>query len=167
MNKKNLIIFYTILILLGVCFFVAVKSGLISKWKNPPAQEIQILKVFFNNSKLDPQVSCNRVFPVEREVEKTQAPARKALEMLLLGPTKNEKQNGYFTTISPGVKIQSLAIEQGIAKVDFNETLEFQVGGSCRLAAIRAEITQTLEQFSTVNNVIISINGKTEDILQP
>ena len=87
--------------------------------------------------------------------------------MLLLGPTENEKQNGYFTTISPGVKIQSLAIERGIAKVDFNETLEFQVGGSCRLAAIRAEITQTLEQFSTVNNVIISINGKTEDILQP
>ncbi|MBU3925210.1 GerMN domain-containing protein, partial [Patescibacteria group bacterium] len=55
----------------------------------------------------------------------------------------------------------------GIAKVDFDERLEFQAGGSCRVAAIRAEITETLKQFPTVNNVVISINGRTEDILQP
>jgi len=45
--------------------------------------------------------------------------------------------------------------------------LEFQVGGSCRVSAIRAEIIQTLKQFSTIKEVIISINNRTEDILQP
>jgi len=45
--------------------------------------------------------------------------------------------------------------------------LEFQVGGSCRVAAISAQIMETLKQFPTVKDVIISINSRTEDILQP
>ena len=92
---------------------------------------------------------------------------RASLEELFKGPTDTEKNAGFSTSINPGVKIQSLTIENGTAKVDFNEQLEYQVGGSCRVSAIRAQITQTLEQFPTIKNVIISINGRTEDILQP
>jgi len=69
--------------------------------------------------------------------------------------------------VSPGIKIQSLTIENGVAKVDFNAQLDAGSGGACRSAAIIAQISQTLKQFSTVNSVIISINGQTEDILQP
>jgi spore germination protein GerM len=54
-----------------------------------------------------------------------------------------------------------------VAKVDFDERLGFQVGGSCRVSAIRAQITETLMQFSTVKSVVVSINGRTEDVLQP
>jgi len=129
--------------------------------------ETKPLKVYFNNDKLDPEFSCNKVFAVEREVPKTKAVARAALEELLKGATEAEKANGFFTSINPGVKIQKLTIENGVAKVDFDEQLEFQMGGSCRVAAIRSEITETLKQFSTVKEVIISINGRTEDILQP
>lgn len=125
------------------------------------------VKAYFNNSKLDPEFSCNKVFPVEREIPKTQALGRAALMELLKGPSDKEKPGGFFTSINPGVEIQSLTIEEGIAKVDFSEQLEFQVGGSCRVAAILAQITQTLKQFPTVQNVIISIDGRTEDILQP
>ena len=125
------------------------------------------LKIFFNNSKLDPEASCNKVFAVEREVAKTEAVARAALEQLLAGPSDAEKADGFFTSINPGVKIQKLTIENGVAKVDFDETLERAVGGSCRVAAIRAEITETLKQFPTVKSVVISIDGRTEDILQP
>lgn len=125
------------------------------------------VKVYFNNSQMDPEASCNKVFPVKRVVPKTQAVGRAALEELLKGVTDGEKNAGFFTSINPGVKIQSLIIENGVAKVDFDEQLEFQVGGSCRVSAIRAEIIQTLMQFSTIKSAIISINGRTEDILQP
>lgn len=125
------------------------------------------IKVYFNNNKLDSGFSCNEVLPVERKIVKTKAVARAALEELFKGPTEKEKKEGYFTSINPGVKIQKLNIENGVARVDFNETLEFQVGGSCKVSAIRAQITQTLKQFPTVKEVIISINGRTEDILQP
>ena len=93
--------------------------------------------------------------------------ARAALEQLLRGPTEAEKAQGFFTSINSGVKIQSLTIQAGTAYVDFDDQIEFQVGGSCRVSAIRAEITQTLKQFPTVSEVIISVNGRTEDILQP
>ena len=132
-----------------------------------PQEEYMMVKVFFNNDRMDPEFSCNKVFPVEREILKTQAVARAALTELLKGPTEAEKAQGFFTSINPGVKIQELTIENGVARVDFDSQLEFQVGGSCRVSAIRAEITQTLKQFPTVNSVIISIDGRTEDILQP
>lgn len=165
--KKNisiLIITFLILIILGFLYLVIFGK---KTDETPTLPETMIVQVFFNNSRLDPEFSCNKVFPVEREIIKTQAVARAALEELFKGPTDAEKEEGFFTSINPGVKIQILTIQNGVAEVDFDEQLEFQVGGSCRVAAIRAEIRETLKQFPTVNEVIISINGRTEDILQP
>lgn len=129
--------------------------------------EIMTIKVFFNNNIMDPAISCEKVFAVNREVPKTTAVARAALEELLKGVTYSDVNQGFSTSINEGVKIQSLTIENGVANVDFNEQLGYQVGGSCKVSTIRAQIIQTLKQFPTVKNVIISINGRTEDILQP
>lgn len=126
------------------------------------------IKVYFNNDELDPEVLCDKVFPVEREILKIEAIGAAAIWQLLMGPTEQDKEQGFFTNINSGVKLKSLAIdENGIATADFDEQLEYQVGGSCKVSAIRAQIEQTLKQFPTVNDVIISINGRTEDILQP
>lgn len=132
-----------------------------------PAETL-IVKVFFGNSRLDPEVfDCRKVWPVERTIPKTPAVARAALEELFKGPTPQEKSGGYFTSINPGVTIQRLVIEGGTAYADFDRRLEDAVGGSCRVAAIRGQITETLRQFPTVNEVVVSIDGRTEDILQP
>jgi hypothetical protein len=131
-----------------------------------PIETIKV-KVYFNNNKLDPEISCNKVFPVEREIIKTTAVARAALEELLKGPSNKDGADGFTTSINYGVKIQKLTIEGGVAKVDFDEQLQQGVGGSCRVSAIRSQITQTLKQFPSVKNVIISVNGETETILQP
>lgn len=125
------------------------------------------IKVFFSNNKLDKEITCNRVFSVERQVAKTVAVAGQVLAELLKGPSAEDKANGYYTSINPGVTLQKLTINQGTARVDFDQTLEKAVGGSCRVSAIRAQLVQTLKQFSTIKDVIISINGRTEDILQP
>jgi hypothetical protein len=131
-------------------------------------KEMMTIKIFFGNTDLDPDILLNNVYPAERTIPKTQAVARAALEELLKGPTVQEKASGFFTNINPGVKIQRLSIvDDGIAKVDFNSQLEFQVGGSARVGAIRAQIIQTLKQFPTVKDVVISIDSRTEDILQP
>jgi len=136
--------------------------------KSSETESKMIINVFYNNNKMDPEVSCNKVFPVARVLVKTQALARSALESLLVGNlTQADQEAGFSTSISQGVVIQKLTIENNVAKVDFNDKLEYQMGGSCRVSAIRAQITETLKQFSTVKDVIISINGRTEDILQP
>ncbi len=125
------------------------------------------IKIFFGNNKLNPQAECDKVFPVEREVPQIEAVARAALEELLKGPIGQEKSDGFFTAINPDVKIQNLLIKNGVAEVDFNEQLEYEVGGSCRVFAIRSQIIETLKQFPGIEEVIISIDGQTEDILQP
>lgn len=131
------------------------------------SQDKSTVKVHFSNSKLDPEVTCIKTFPVERQIYKTQEPAFIALSELLNGPTQQETDAGYTTGINKGVRINSIKIENGTAYVDFNETLEAAVGGSCRVAAISWQIVNTLKEFPTVKNVVISINGRTEDILQP
>lgn len=123
------------------------------------------IKLYFGNT--NSADSCEPYYVANRTIPTTQAVARAALEELLKGPTDSEKADNLFTNINPGVKIQSLVIENGVARVDFNEALQQGVGGSCRVKAIRAQITQTLKQFPTIKDVIISINGRTEDILQP
>jgi len=131
------------------------------------AVESLTVKVFFLNNALDPEITCERAFPVERRIPRPMETARAALEELLKGATIDESERGYFTNINQGVKINKLTIEDDVAKVDFDGTLEFQVGGSCRVTAIRTQIVQTLKQFPNIKNVVISINGRTEDILQP
>jgi len=124
--------------------------------------------VWFPNAQLDPNMlDCSKVFKTERTIVQTVAVGKAALEELFKGTTNQEAKDGYFTNIPTGVKIQKLTIENGVAKVDLNEKLEQGVGGSCRTESIRAQITQTLKQFPTVKDVIISINGNSDEILQP
>lgn len=141
------------------------------------------LKVFFGNRIYNPQAGsatqqslgqvnspqvadCKKVFSVTRSVPQTLGVARMALEQLLQGPTESEKKSGYITSLSSGATVDDLSIENGLAKVDFNAALN-NVGGSCAVAAIRAQIEQTLRQFSTVKEVVISVNGNTAGALQP
>lgn len=128
----------------------------------------QTVKVFYSNNIKDPEfIDCANVYSVDRVVAKSTAVGRLALEELLNGPTEAEKKSGYLTSINDGVKINSLIIEGKTAIVDFDDTIEKGLGGSCRVTAIRSQITKTLTQFSTVDEVIISVNGRTEEALQP
>jgi hypothetical protein len=133
----------------------------------PVSIETTTVQAYFGNNALDPAMTCVKVFPVERRVTKTPAVGRAALLQLLAGPTMDEQAQGFYSSLNPGIDLKSLSIVDGVARADFDEQLEFQVGGSCRIGAVRAQITATLKQFPTVDEVIISINGRTEDILQP
>ena len=134
-------------------------------------QEQMKVKVHFNNSQLDPQNNCDKTFAVDRNVIKTKETAYIALTELLKGPTAQEKSVGYQTSLPDSktqpIKIHSLNIRGGTAYADFDAALEANVAGSCRVTAIRSQITNTLKQFPTIKDVVISIYGRTEDILQP
>ena len=126
------------------------------------------VKVFFPNIQKDPQMlDCSKVYPVEREIIKTPAIVQNSLEELLKGPTEEEKLLGYITSINDNVKIKSISVVDGLATVDFDEQFNFQMGGSCRVSSISAQVEETLKQFSNVNQVVISVNGQTEGILEP
>ncbi len=128
----------------------------------------QVLRVFFGNSNLNPgSIDCSAAFPVEREVVATVTPGRAALQELLSGPTDAEANGGYYTSLNGGAALKSLTIRDGVARADFDSRLGEGVGGSCRVTAIRSQITKTLMQFPTVKEVVISVDGDSETALQP
>lgn len=130
--------------------------------------ELTTLKVYFGNEVENPgALDCSKVYAVVRTVPKTEAVAQAAIEQLLTGPNAEEKRRGYFSALNPGAKLNSVAVREGIAYADFNSELGREVGGACLVTAIRAQIGETLKQFPTVTGVVISINGQSEDILQP
>ena len=105
------------------------------------------------------------IVEVERSIPYTIAPARAAIRELLRGPLPHEE--GMSSAINEETELQNISIQDGMAFVDFNERLEEGVAGSARVTLIRNQIEKTLMQFDTVEEVIILINGRTEDILQP
>lgn len=125
------------------------------------------VQAFFSSTKRDPQtLQCATTYPVTRRVSKTEAPARAALEELLAGPTPMESNQGFLSNIPSGVRILSLAIDKGVARVDLSDELRSAASGSCRVGAIRSQIENTLKQFPTVQHVEILIGGKA-DVLEP
>ena len=90
-----------------------------------------------------------------------------SIRQLLSGPTSVEKPERYWTSLNDGTRLRSLLVDEGVAYVDFDKRLGFEVGGSCRVGAIRAQITETLKQFEGIKDVVISIEEETEEILQP
>lgn len=166
----------TVIAIIGVILVLLVVFGIAAEWqgqpKSNPIQEPNedskmTLKVFFGNRESNPQLECDQVFPVTRELSKTEGVGRAALNELLAGPTEEEKALGYFTSLNSGVVLKSIKIEDGVAYADFNEKLDEGIGGACRVTAIRSQITETLKQFPTVQSVVISENGESDLILQP
>lgn len=126
----------------------------------------KVVKVFWGRSGAVGD-ECRNVYGADRNVAATSSVARAAIAALLAGPTDAEKADGYFSSIPADVTIQKLSIVDGTAYIDFDKALEDGVGGSCRVAAIRAQITRTLSQFPSIVHVVVSVDGRVEDVLQP
>lgn len=65
------------------------------------------------------------------------------------------------------VRLLSLRIENKAAHADFGSELEAYGGGSANVCCIWPQIVSTAAQFPFIEDVKISIEGRTEDILQP
>lgn len=130
--------------------------------------ETVAVRVFFPDSSRDPgALDCRAVHPVERRVVASGDRARAALEALLAGPTPEERRRGILTALPEGATLRELTIRDGVALADFGAELERDVGGSCRVLAIRAQIERTLRDRPGVRRVVISVDGRTEEALQP
>ncbi len=126
------------------------------------------VKVYFRMTGFDSQESCETVLPVERTVSSKMAVYRAVIDELVRGPSEAERTAGYATSLPSGVILKSIAADaNGVVTADFSSSLERGVAGSCRVLAIRSQITATLKQFPEVRGVVISVNGRVEDALQP
>jgi hypothetical protein len=129
--------------------------------------ETMSVKVWLSDSRRinEPNYDCAVTKEVTRIVPKTVEAGRAALEALLRGATAAEIKDGYTSNLPLGARLKSLIIKDGKAVADFDDSLNL-LAGSCRVLAVRAQITNTLKQFPTVKEVAITVNGRS-DVLQP
>jgi hypothetical protein len=108
---------------------------------------------------------CTVVEQLEMTVPRSNLPVETSLRALLAnGPVISSKR----TAIPNGTRLESIKVSGGVATVVFSPELEDYGGGSCNAGAIRAQIEETLQQFSSVNRVEISVTGKSAaETLQP
>ncbi len=121
------------------------------------------LQLYFGNSKKNPDMlDCGKVYPVKRVVPDDEYEPEVLMHYLLAGPTEEEKKAGYFTSLPEYISDPEVSGDE----LKFKEDLEAGVAGSCRVSAIRAQIIETWKnEYKT--DPVISIDGRTEDILQP
>ncbi len=129
----------------------------------------QMVEVFFGNTKLNPEmIDCGKVFPVNRRIAKnSKNPVLDTLFFLIEGPTKDEKDNGYFASTPNNLTINYVKEIGNKIQVDFGKELMSAGGGSCKVGAIRAEITKTVNGLKPVLDVVISSNENVDEVLQP
>lgn len=158
---KNIVLFFIIFIIFTILFFIY-RIFFIADFFNEKSVNVYFGKTSQNTE----NYLCDKVYPVQRLVSSSEI-EKNTLTNLLKGPTNEELANNFFTSINNGVILNKIEIINGIATADFSHQLKEGVAGSCRVIAIRTQITETLKQFSHINKVIISINGQTEAILEP
>jgi hypothetical protein len=138
---------------------------------HPDSQRIDLTWLLGENLETE-----QRQVLVEEQIERT------AVEELLWGPPPRNLA-GFRTALPtpeevltyPGrgpdwgvrVELLDLTIEEGTATVNFSKEMRSYGGGSARVTAIRDQISRTLTQFETVEQVIIAVEGETEGVLQP
>ncbi|MDD4628133.1 MAG: GerMN domain-containing protein [Candidatus Peribacteraceae bacterium] len=131
--------------------------------------EAMELKIFFGNSERDPQsLACDVSYPVPRRIAvATKDLPQAVLQELLRGPSLGEQNQKFFTSIPEGVSIRTLSWNEGRLTIDLSGGLTEGVAGSCRVMAIRSQIERTVKQFPSVTEVVITVDGLSEEVLQP
>lgn len=169
MQKKVLIVGLAILVIAAALIVALVARK--PAWKKLQEEQPQeaVVRLYFSNSNADPNtLHCDVTYPVTRELAEGADAPREAMVQLLAGVTTVEANKGYFTNINDRVTLEDLQIVNGQAAVTLSENFQAGMGGSCRVAAITSQITETLKQFSSVERVTIHVVGvPDEEVLQP
>jgi spore germination protein GerM len=128
------------------------------------APEEFIIKLFYPKNN---ETNCSQVYGLVKAIDtRYNTDEVNALVSLVKALDADTIAAGYFTAIPDGTRLRQLTITNGVATADFNSVLN-SGGGSCAMAARRAQIEQTLLQFPDIEQVVITVDGDAATALQP
>lgn len=125
------------------------------------------VRAFFGNSSKGSDDDCALTFGLVHTIVHTNDGLSVAMHELLKGPTPYEKNKGYTTALPEYTNLPTIQNSNGSIAVDFNYSFQQGVAGSCRVQAIRSQIEKTLTQWDKDAKVKITVDGKSEEVLQP
>ena len=121
----------------------------------------KLISVFFNNLPTKESNNCGDIIGVERRIINDVNIFDNSLKELIRGPTVLDMKNNLTTSINSETKLLGLVVQDGVARADFSNTLAPSAEDLCNIKNARAQIEQTLKQFTEIKRVIISIDGRT------
>jgi hypothetical protein len=128
------------------------------------ALEDQIVQIYFHNSRLDSTQSCDKVFPVTRQIEPDLNRAQAALAQLFEGPTPGEQAEGYnsfFSQQTAGI-LKGFKVVGATAYINLSDirTIIPNASTSCGSQGFLAEARTTLkDNLPELERIIFAING--------
>lgn len=134
-------------------------------------KDVRTVALYFYDEKRDRDssgaLSCSKagLVPVSRAVASTSAIVSDTLELLLSGNISNKEREAGLSTGFPlsGVTLQQVAVENATATIAIRDPEHKTSGGACRASLLRLQVEETVRQFSSIKNVVIT----PEDAFQP
>ncbi len=126
------------------------------------ATEERAVKLYYYNSTKDKDAQGNTMCSdkglvvVNRTISVTQTPLADTVRLLLRGElTSGEKSKGITTEFPlPGVSLASASLSKsGALTLVINDPSHATSGGACRSAVLRAQVEETVRQFSEVKTI--------------
>ena len=136
---------------------------LVSSLEIKESVPLQTVILYYYDSEQDKDASgnimCSRqgLVPVERQIPVSNTPIQDAVNLLLLGPTPQEKNQG-ITTEYPleGLSLEAASLKDGVLTLTFDDPNNRTGGGSCRVGILWFQIEETAKQFPGVTQVRFS-----------
>lgn len=154
----------TVFFLFAINIAMVATGGCTETPAPPQDQPVTRFNVYFNNDSLTGGTTvCDAVFPLTRSSPLTANDAFTALEALFLGPTPEERSQGYrsfFSERTAGL-LKGLKIKAGTAYLDLYDRRDELSGvtSSCGSAEFFSQIQRTLGEFPTIERIIFAIEG--------
>ncbi len=135
------------------------------------SQTKRAVKLYYYNPELDKDesgnIACSRrgLVAVEREMLITQTPIQETIKLLLSGGLTGEELAQGISTEYPleGLSLKRALLKDGVLTLEFDDSKNKTVGGSCRVGILWFQIEATAKQFPEV----LQVRFLPEEIFQP
>jgi hypothetical protein len=127
----------------------------------PEANQVQLYFIALGDQGASgPEIGCgDSVVPATVNIEPTTAPLTAAFEQLLAVDEEYYGQSGLYNALADSdLTIDSATVQNGQAIIYLSGALN--IGGTCEEPRIEAQLRQVADQFTTVGESVIYINGQ-------
>ncbi len=140
-----------------VTFFIQSSVIFVHAQKSSNLKEVEVYFYFIGAEGIE-----DEILPLKRNVSAT-APLRSAIEEMLKDPTEDEKKLGYESLNYDNLKLVSVKLKRGTARMDFSRVVgENTNPGDLLTLKFEAAVKKTAKQFPAVKKVVVCVNGMNE-----
>jgi spore germination protein GerM len=102
---------------------------------------------------------------IKRALPKNESPLQSAIQSLLMGPALPEAERGCVSLIPEGTRLQSVAINNGVASLSFSADFEYNRFGVEGYLGQLEQIVYTATSFPSVTSVQFLIDGERREYI--